>query len=260
MENLGYRVVLALVVVVAAGSLLVLLAAALTRPSPRRAALVATGLPLALLTSVFATAYACGRQMGFFGGMEHGDGPAFLAQCRSLWQLQVIAWAGVAAVCLAGFALGLAGALAHGAGNASGSRRRQVVLLLLPLVALLVAGALTRELARALRLATAIFSTVEDDALRRAQLEGVLEELGLPKGGSGSLAATARFIDRGSAIGMFGGATAGVALLGLALTGTILAWRTSFGHAARLAASVLWLLGAATGLLVAGVVDPLRLP
>jgi hypothetical protein len=61
-------------------------------------------------------------------------------------------------------------------------------------------------------------------------------------------------------IGTFGGATAAVILLGLAMPGAILAWRVQFGSSFLAIAAALWLLAAVLGGLVAGgVLDPLWL-
>lgn len=260
MDSTLYGVAFGLVVVVSAAGVLALLLAAATRPAARRAGFVGAVLPLALLAPVLAAAYAGAVQLGFLRGISHADGPAaILAQFRSLWQLQSVAWVGVAVVGLAGFLTGLARRSPAGPSDGAASTRRQAVILLLPLAALLVAAALTWEVSRGLRLATAIFASEGDLETSRATVDRVRDELGLPTTGSGSLAAVARYVDAASAIGMFGGAIATVALFGLALTGALLAWRPGFDPPFRLAASALWLLVAALGVAWAAVADPLRL-
>ncbi len=256
MEFTTYRIALALVVLVSAGGVLALLLAALTRPAARRAGFVGAVLPLALLAPVVATLYAGGVQMT----VSQAGGPTMVATYRSLWQLHSVAWGGVAAVCLTGLLLGLVRRSAAGASDVAASTRRQAAILLFPLFALLLTAALTREVSRGLRLATAVFASDGDPETSRATVDKVLDELGLPKAGSGSLARVAGFIDRGSGIGLFGGGIAAVALVGLALTGAILAWRPGFGPPFQLAASALWLLAAALGVGWGAVADPLRLP
>jgi hypothetical protein len=254
---------LVLVGSVAVLAVVALVAMGLSRPGLRRAGLVAGALPLGLLPPVAATAYVSAKLVGLFSGMADarpGSARLLLDGCASLWLLQRVAWGAFFVCCVVGLVLGL---LRFGkpADDAPCSPRRGFVLVLLPLLGLLVAGSLTHQLARAMRVTVAVVSPEEGDTAARERADAVLEAHGLPTRGSGSIAATARFIARATMIGLFGGLSAMVLLLGLALPGFILAWRVRFGASFTALASAVWLLTAAGAAVVAlGGLDPLRLP
>lgn len=254
---------LALVVAVAAAVFAFLLALGVSRLGPGRGGLASGGLPLALLPAVVATAYVSWKLVGLFAGMAESGATSLatlLDALRSLWLIERVAWGAVAATCALGFLLGLVRS-APQTDDAPCSPRRGLVLVLLPVLGLLVAGALTREAAKAMRVTAAVVSSDEHDPASQSRGDAVLEAAGLPTKGSGSLGTVSRFLARATMVGAFGGAIASVILLGLALPGSILAWRVRFGGAFLAVASVLWLLGAAGGSLVAlGILDPLKLP
>jgi hypothetical protein len=253
---------LVLVAVVAAVVLVALLALGLSRPGARRAGLVASGLPLALLPTVAATAYVSWKLIGLFAAMGKTGGGTMqqvLDTCASLWVIARVGWGAFAVACVLGLLLAF---LRSGPspGDASCSARRGFVLVLLPVLGLLIASTVTHHVGRALRITTAVVSSVENDPASKERSDAALAAEGFATEGSGSLGAISRFIARGAMIGTFGGATAAVILLGLAVPGAILAWRVQFGGWFLAVAAALWLLGAALGGLVAGgVLNPLRL-
>lgn len=254
---------LVLVAFVAAAVFVTLLVAGVSRPGPRRAGLISGGLPLALLPPVAAAAYASAKLVGLFGGMagSGGTGMRMLVDvCAALWVLQRMAWGVFAGTCVLGFLLGLVRS-GRPADDVPCSGRRGLVLVLLPVLGLLVASTVTREIVKALRVTTAVMSAEESDHESRKRSDAVLHAEGLATQGAGSIAAISRFVARATMLGAFGGATAAVILLGLALPGLILAWRVRFGVWFLAFASVLWLLGAAGGSLVTfGVLNPLPVP
>jgi hypothetical protein len=256
LPGLVFIAIIGLVVLVAIAAL------GLLRPGARRAGLVAWGLPLALLPTVAATAYVSLKLVGLFATMGVSGGGTMqqiLDTCASLW---LVARAGWGVVALAG-ALGLLLALVPPEPSPQDppcSARRGFVLVLLPVLALLVASAVSFEVARALRITAAVVSSIENDPASQARSDAALAAEGFATEGSDSLGAISRFIARGAMIGTFGGATAAVILLGLAAPGAILGWRVRFGSTFVAAAAALWLLALALGALVAaGVLNPLRL-
>jgi hypothetical protein len=253
---------LALVAIAAGLVLVVLLGIGVARPGPRRAGLVAGGLPLCLLPTVVAAGYGSWKLDRLFGELlQRGPGAArgALEALASLWAVQRIAWGAALGLCLFGLLIGLL-RFGGASGEAACSRRRAFVLLLLPVLALAVASWSARPLAGALRVSAALISFEPGDREGEARLESVLEGEGLQARGSGSIGAAARFLARTQATGIWGGGLAGTVLLGLALPGFILAWRVRFGGLFAAAASVVWLLAAAgAGLVALGVLDPLRL-
>jgi hypothetical protein len=198
-----------------------------------------------------------GRVLDGIGAIGFGAGP-FLAACEAQWMLQRIAWGAFAAACLLGLGLGLLRFFGADA-DAQCSHRRGLVLFLLPCLGLLVATLVTHRVARGQRAIVAAWTADPSDPASRARSEAVLEAEGLPIAGPGSLGVTARFITRSLLVGVFGGATAAVVLVGLAVTGFILAGRVRFGGVFLALASTLWLLATAGGMLAAlGVLKPLR--
>jgi hypothetical protein len=238
-----------------------LLAAGLMRPGPRRAGLVAGGLPLALLVPVLATIWAAFKLIGAFSGFAdpHGGVQTVMEACASLWLLLRVAWGGAAVVCLFGLLLGLA--RFGGRRDAPPcSVRRGLVLLLLPLLGLVTAGVHTQQLARGLRVSVAVTAPGEDDPEGQRASEAILAAEGLRARGSSGIAEVSSFITRSMLFGSGGGFVALVVLLGLASTGFILAWRVRIDGKLLLAASAVWGLAiVSAGLVALGVFDPLRL-
>jgi hypothetical protein len=251
-----------LVVVLAVVAIVALLALGLSRPGARRAGLVASALPLALVPTVAAITYVSLKLINLFAMLAEGGSGAMrqvLDTSASLWLIARVAWGGFAVACVLGLLLAL---LRSGpsAPDKACSARRGFVLVLLPALGLLLASSVTYQFARALRVAVAVVSPVEGDPESQKRSDAALTAEGFASEGSGSLGAISRFVARGTMIGTFGGAVAAVILLGLAAPGAILAWRVQFGGTFVASAAALWLLGAAIGALVAaGVLNPLRL-
>jgi hypothetical protein len=247
---------LVLVAVVTVAVLITLLAAGVSRPGSRRAGLVAGGLTLALLPPALVTSYVS-VSLGLYAAES---GAAMDAACVSLWLLLRVAWGAFALSCAVGFVLGL---LRRGgtADDVPCSVRRGLLLVLLPCLGLVVVSALTYTLGKAVRVTAAVTSAGWSDPGSRARTDAALEAEGFPMRGSGSIGEVARFVARTATLGTFGGVTAAVILLGLALPGFILAWRVRFGASFLALSSALWLLAAAGASLVSlGAVIPLRVP
>jgi hypothetical protein len=250
-----------LVGLAAAGGLAFLLTAGLSRPGPQRAGLIAGGLPLALLAPALATSYASWQLIGLFSGMAMEPQPgamrSLLEGLASLWSLVRAAFGAFGVSCVVGLLLGLLGTSAY---DVTCSARRGFVLLLLPLLGLTTACLTVERLATAVRVSAAVISSDEKDPAAKTRSDAILEAAGLPTKGSGSIAATSSYIARALMTGVFGGATAAVVLLGLALPGFVLGWRVRFGGTFAAIATALWLLAAAGAALVGfRVLDPLRL-
>jgi hypothetical protein len=264
---MGDQGVLAGLVLVALTTLVVLAAllAGLGRPAGRRAGLVAGGLPLALLPPVLTSGYGSWRVIRQFSDlMQASAAPGELATVFSrLWLPQRVAWGAFGAACLVGLAVCLSSLLAP-SGDTDAPRcspRRGVVLLLLPVLALLVAGLAARPLARALRVSSAVVPSDPKDPGLRKRGEAVLAEEGFATTGSRYIGRVSAFISQNLMLGVLGGILAGLVLVGLALPGFILSWRVAQGPAFTAAASALWLVAAAGGVLVAaGALDPVVRP
>lgn len=252
-----------LVALVTTAILVTLLAVGLSRPGPRRAGLVAGGIPLALLSPAMATAYAAWQLIGLFAGIaQTGSGGArlFLDACTSLWLLQRAAWGAFAVSCLCGVVLGLL-RLGRSSDDVPCSLRRGLVLLLLPLLGLAAASSVASQVGKALGVSAAVMSPDATDPASQKRALAVFAAEGLETQGAASIAATSAFIRRATMVGFFGGVTAGIVLLGLALAGFILVWRVRFEASFMALASALWLLAAVGASLVSfGVIDPLRMP
>lgn len=237
---------LVLVAVLTGVVLVALLLVGLSRPGPRRAGLVAGGLPLALVAPTAAAAYVSAKLIELFSGAaETGSSGtrAMVEACASLEALLRLAWGGFAAACVLGLVLGLV-RTGRSANDVACSARRAVVLALLPALAVLVAGLVTREARTALEVTAAVASSIGGDEESRRRSDAVIEAAGLPTGGSGSIGAVSRYLARATLLGTFGGITALVVLLGLALPSFILAWQVRFGATAVAVASAAWLLAA----------------
>jgi hypothetical protein len=243
---LGGVVSVALVTVIVLAALLLV---GVSRPGPRRAGLVAGGLPLALLPPMTAAAYVSWKLVGLFSGAAKagGGGTRMLSDaCGSLELLLRLAWGGFSAACVLGLVLGLVRS-GRSTKDITCTARRGAVLVLLPVLGLLVAGTLTRAVASALRVTAAVAASDVGDPESRARADAVLAAADLPTRGSGSIGATARYLARAMMLGTFGGITAVHVLLGLALPGFILAWRVRFGVVFQAFASTAWLLAAILG-------------
>jgi hypothetical protein len=226
--------------------LVALLLAGVSRPGPRRAGLVAGGLPLALLPPMTAAAYVSWKLVGLFSGAAEagGGGTRMLHDAGgSLEVLLRLGWGGFATACVLGLVLSLVRS-GRPSNDVACSLRRGAVLMLLPVLGLLVAGTLSRVVASALRVTAAVTSSDTSGPESRPRTDAVLEAEGLPTQGSGSIGAIARHLARATTLGVFGGVTAVPVLLGLALPGFILAWRVRFGGAFLAFASTAWLLAA----------------
>jgi hypothetical protein len=252
-----------LVSVTTAAVLLALVALWLTQLGPRRPGLVAGMLPLALVAPVVAIPYASWKLIHMFSGMAQADSPTggmrlVLDAAASLWRLQRFAWGGFAASCAVGVLVGL---IRH-AGSSDDVRcsvRRGAVLLLIPILGLLAAGALAWQLSKAMRVAVAVVSPVKDDPASQKRSDDALAAQGLDP--QGHIADISEFIALRMMAGVFGGGAVLIALVGLGLTGLILAWRVRFGTSFLALASAVWLLaGGVASLVSLGVLDPLRLP
>jgi hypothetical protein len=244
---------------------LVALLAALARPAARRAGLVASALPLALLPPVVATGYGSWELVRHFSGLVASPGATgedLLSTFARLWLVPRVAWGAFAAACVVGVAVSLSGLLAsREADGPRCSARRAAVLLLLPVLALLVAFLAARPLARALRVCSAVVSADGTGTATHTRAEAALEAEGLGGTPSGSIGRISAFVSRGVVLGVLGGVLGVLVLVGLALPGFVLAWRVGFGTAFTLAASAAWVVAGGMASLVAlGVVSPLVQP
>lgn len=257
---LAGAVIVALAGLAAIGTLL----AGATWPAPRRAGLVAGGLPLALLAPALATAYGSWDFVRAFSDVMGAPAAArgLPAVFASFWLLQRAAWGACAVACLVGLLLALSRVLASSGDEAPPcSASRALVLIALPVLGVLVAGLATRPFVTALRVSSALVLSDPRDPAKQKRAEAVLEDEGLAATGSGSLARTSRFLARSLVLGVLGGVLGSLVLLGLAVPGLVLASRVRFGPAFAGAASALWIAVAAGASLVAlGVVDPLLRP
>jgi len=134
------------------------------------------------------------------------------------------------------------------------------VLLVLPLGGALLAAGLATQLRSALRVVQAVVLDVKDDPARKALVDGVLASEGLRTEGAGSIAEISEHISWRVTIGMLGGLALVVVLVGLALTGALLAAPVRVSAAFVAAASALWLVVLlAAGAVALGVGNPVRL-
>jgi hypothetical protein len=116
------------------------------------------------------------------------------------------------------------------------------------------------RVAKNVRVSVIAFSpTAPDDADARARAEARLLAEGFALDRSGSLGGLARFMTLTQFAGLFGGATAALVLVGIALPGFILAWRVRFAPVFVFLASALWLIAAGVAALAAlHALPPLR--
>jgi hypothetical protein len=133
------------------------------------------------------------------------------------------------------------------------------VLVLLPILALVATALLTQRVAKGTRCGALALASIGDEPGDRERNEAALESEGFAMDRSGSLGRLARYLSRTTLVGTFGGATLAIVLLGLAVPGFVLAWRTRFGAGFRSAAAALWLLAGSFGALASlGVLGPFR--
>lgn len=247
---------IAIGVVAAVGSV-VLLAAVLAlalQKGPRRAALVAGLAPAALIPVVVAVALAAFELTKVLGAMAAtggGGATAVLTGTREIWWTVRVGFGLAALVGLVGLAGGLLRFGAAPPGAPGCSPRRAAVLALLPLLALLVAGLQVRELRLGIGIVQAVVTDTGVDSARKAAVERYLEAHDLATRGMDGIAEVSQRIARAIATASVGGALLVVILLGLTLTGTILAWPVRVGPAFVVASSGLWLVWMVAGTLLA---------
>jgi hypothetical protein len=235
-------------------SLLLFLASAaliLFQKGRRRAALVAPLVPLVALPAVLAVALGSFRLTRAFAYMAATGGVlAVVPVLHGVWLLTRCA--GAALALLAG--LGLVGGLIRtGAADASPacSPPRAVALLLLPAMALVLLAGLVREERTAVHVARLV---IED---KSPQNETAMAAYGFGTG-TGAIAAVSSRIARAAIFGSAGSILAAVVLLGLSLTGAILAWPVRVGPGFAAASALLWMaLLTAGAAIAAGLYTPL---
>jgi hypothetical protein len=242
---------------------LVLVAAAfLTHSGRHRAALVASALPLGLVPLTLAVSYASHALVNVFSGMAatgSGGVAAVTGECRQVWAVARMGALAFAVVAIVALLLTLV-PMSSRAGAPPCSGRRAVVLLVLPLGGALLAAAMVAQVRSAVRVANALVLPTEDQPARKALVERVLESEGLSAHGSGAIADISAHVARGLTIGTLGGLVLVVVLLGLSLTGALIAAPVRVSPAFVAAASSLWLVAIlAAGAAALGWGDPLRL-
>jgi hypothetical protein len=232
----------------------VLAALNFSRKGSTRTALVAVLLPLAMLPPVLALAIASFQTSNLLSSLatsEGFNGQELSTACRAVWLVPRLAFGLTALLAGAGLLAGLLrfGPVASDARDLS--LRRATVLCLLPVLGLGITGVLAHELRDGLGVSLAVLANTKDDAARRSRVERYLDDAGLGHTGSGSIAAISMRITGALQVALIGGGAAVVVLLGLALTGLILAWRVRTGVLFAAASSLLWLAPLAIGALLA---------
>jgi hypothetical protein len=232
--------------------LLVVAALHLLQKGPRRPALVAPLVPLVGVPMLLAVSLGSFRLINAFASLSLGGtgGSALvLAAGRDIWSLTRIAGGGVAALGAVGLAMGLI----RGGGedrSAACSPSRALALLVLPAAALVLLAGLVREERTALHIARLV---VED---KSAANDAAFAAYGFGEG-SGAIAAVSSRIARATVLGSVGGIVAAVILLGLALTGGLLAWPARVGRVFTAASIAIWIAVVAAGAaLAAGLYSP----
>lgn len=225
-------------------------AALLFQKGPRRAALVAGLLPAALIPAVVSVALSAFTLARLFSGMAvagSAGAAEVLAGTQGVWSTARV---GFGAAALVGWLGLLGGLLRFGSAPATApacSVRRAVVLAALPLLALLVAGLQAHELRLGTGIARAVVTATAGDPARKAAVERYLEAHDLAGHGSAAIAQISERVARAIALASLGGALALVILLGLTVTGMILAWPVRVGPVFVAASSGLWTLLALAG-------------
>jgi hypothetical protein len=237
--------------------------ALLTHHGRLRAAIIACALPLGLVPMTLTVAYGSRALINTFSGMAlsgTGGMAAVTGECQRVWTLVRM---GAGAFAVVAVVAALLGSLPLGsrADAPACSARRGLVLLLLPLAGAVLASGLAMQLRSAVRVANAVVVDDRNDAARSALVEKVLASEGLGGAtGGGGIAAISQHIARRVTVGTLGGLAAVVALVGLSLTGALIAAPIRVSAAFVASASVLWLaVILAAGGVALGAGDPLRL-
>jgi hypothetical protein len=236
------------------GVLVFLVAAALIllQKGSRRAALVAPLAPLMALPTLLAVALGSWKILDAIASMAMAGsegGAAFVVAGHEIWLLTRSGGATVAVLGMTGL---IGGLIRTGADDPAPecSPLRAVMLLLLPAAALLLLAGVVREERTALH----VVRIVAED--RSPTNEAALAAYGFGEG-SGSLAAISRRVARATTLGSIGSILAAVILLGLAVTGGLLAWPVRVGLSFTAASALIWVAVVATGAAVAaGVYSP----
>ena len=258
---------LALAMMALGASLLFIVAlvvmALLTHHGRQRAAIIACALPLGLLPLTLMVSHGSRALINTFSGMAlsgTGGMAAVTAECQRVWTLVRMASGVLVAVGAVAALLGLL-PLGSRADAPACSGRRGLVLLLLPLGGALLAGGLAAQLRSAVRVAHAVVVDDKNDAARSALVEKVLASEGLGGAmGAGGIAAISQHIARRVTVGTIGGLTLAIVLVGLPLTGALIAAPVRVSAAFVASASLLWLaVILAAGGVALGAGDPLRL-
>jgi len=252
-------------IVVGAGLAVVLAlttVAFLTHSGRHRAALVASALPLGLLPLTLAVAGVSHGLLNVFSEIAtagSGGAAAVTDQCRQVWAVVRLGAFAFAVVAIVALLLPLV-PMSSRAGAPACSGRRAVVLLVLPLSAGLLATAMVTRVGSSVRVVKAVVLPTEHDPASKALSDRVLESEGLSTRGSGAIAEISAYVARGMTIGTVGALTLAVVLLGLSLTGALIAAPVRVSPVFVAAASCLWLAALlAAGAVALGWNDPLRL-
>lgn len=235
----------------------------LTHRGRQRAAIIACALPLGLVPLALTVSYGSHALINTFSGMAlsgTGGMAAVTGECQRVWALVRMGSGAFVAVAAVAALLGVLPLGSHADAPAC-SGRRGLVLLLLPLCGALLAAGLAMQLRSAVRVANAVVIDDKNDAARRALVEAVLASEGLGGAtGGGGIAAISQHIARRVTVGMVGGLTLAVVLVGLSLTGALIAAPVRVSAAFVASASALWLSAILTaGMVAAGAGHPLRL-
>ncbi len=236
--------------------LLVLLATVallLLQKGPRRPALVAPLVPLLALPMLLALALGSFRLVDAFASVAlagSGQIASILAVFREIWFLTRSAAASLALLGLVGLTFGLVRGVAEDRAPEC-SPLRATALLALPAAGLVLLALVVREERTALHVARIV---VEN---KTPANEAAFAAYGFGEG-SEAIAAVSRRIARAAALGSLGSILAAVILLGLAVTGGLLAWPVRVGKGFTAASSAIWFAVVATGAaLAAGLYSPL---
>jgi hypothetical protein len=227
----------------------------------RRAGLVVSVVPLALVVPAAAVCYESFSLIDTFSGMAlsgAGTAAAVEEQLRQGWRTVCVTAGMVAGLQLLAATFALLPARENPDAPPC-SLRRGLVLLALPVAGLVLAAGLGGTLRSAMRVSALVVlpneGTAQDERFQR-----LLADEGLPTRGSAAIAATSQHIAWRATLGSVGAFAAMVTLLGLAVTTTLLAAPVRTGGGFLAAALVLALLVAgAASAVAAGWGHPLRL-
>jgi hypothetical protein len=235
------------------------IAALFAHKGRQRAAVLACALPLALVLATAAVSLGGFSLIRTFSGMAvtgSGGESAVLRECARLWTLVRMASGAVALLSLLFLVLGL---VPFGRPNDAVpvvSPRRSMLLFVLPLCALVLVATLVGQLRSALRVTAAVVTTPGNDRERMAARD-VLRSEGIENEGSGGIAEISSLIAIRAIVAGLGGFVVLVVLLGLALTGLLLAAPVRVGMPFVVTASFAWLaVAAAATALALGALAP----